>query len=173
MDLWISQRFGSVFEGLILACIHGFIFDSSMVSNLLSKQGGSTTRWSLMQNICGLLILKLEIRICHSRPTIVHIHWQTYSLWMGFTLILYQRFHMQISSLFLVDIINYASCHIRVLWMKENVVEKRNFIKSDYLYISTNWSLTKETNKYITLITFLKIKPKRIDTEALLKGKKT
>lgn len=56
--------------------------------------------------------------------------------------------------------------------MKENVVEKRNFIKNDYLYISTNWSLTKETNKYITLITFLKIKPKRIDTKALLKEKK-
>lgn len=57
--------------------------------------------------------------------------------------------------------------------MEENLVEKRDFIKSDYLHISTNWSLTKEkTNKYITLITFLKIKPKRIDTEALLKGKK-
>lgn len=58
--------------------------------------------------------------------------------------------------------------------MKENVVEKRDFIKSDYLYISTNWSLTKEkTNKYITLITLFKIKTKKIDIETLLKEKKS
>jgi ribonuclease HI len=109
---YVAELWG-VFEGLKLALSHGFLrvelhVDSKVVVNTISfAKGGSSTGWTLVQNIRRLLELDWEVKICHSYREANFCADALANLACdgGFTMILYEQCPAQVRSIYLADVV--------------------------------------------------------------------